>query len=102
MLLTVLYNNDQKRRHAFHPSEFKKVRVGRNSENEVFLKLFTLSRVHMTFDYDETEMNWVARDGDGKVKSTNGTWLLIDAMVEINDSLLFKLGKSIFSLGKCE
>ena len=35
-------------------------------------------------------------DGDGKKLSTNGTWLFVEQFFDIYDSMVFKVGESLF------
>ncbi len=40
--------------------------------------------------------NWVLKDGDGAKLSTNGTWLFVDELFKMYDTMIFKAGQTLF------
>ena len=85
---------------AFPFTEFKSVRVGRNNDNELPLEGFAFSRIHTTFSYDVNKEEWYIQDGNGNKNSTNGTWLLLDWSLKIDDWISFRIGANLLRISK--
>ena len=53
-----------------------------------------LSRQQCTITFEKGQ--WYLRDGDGQKLSTNGTWLFVDELFQIYNSMIFKAGQTLF------
>ena len=79
---------------------YKKVRIGRNKENEVFLDGYAYSRIHTTF-YN-TNNDWYIIDGSHDKCSTNGTWIYLDKEWNIEDDISIRVGVDELKIVKLE
>lgn len=70
----------------------KSITLGRDSENDIpYPQEKGLSRVQVTFSYDEEKKSWYVSDGNGKKESMNGTWQIAVRPVEIYDGMIFEI-----------
>jgi hypothetical protein len=53
----------------------------------------SLSRYHCLISFKD---KWVVQDGDGKVQSTNGTWLFVEEFFEVYHEMIMKVGETTF------
>lgn len=75
------------------------ITVGRNKDCTLhFDKSSSFSRVQFVIQYDENLNKWFVSDGDGKKKSTNGTWLFLNSAFEIKEDLRFRINSSSFKI----
>lgn len=68
--------------------------VGRAGDAGVRIKSNELSRVQCKLEC--IKHKWYLSDGDGAKKSTNGTWLYVEAPFEVYDGIVFKAGSLLF------
>lgn len=92
-----LYESDQLKSQQYvcqNASEFpwheREVSIGRVAGNTVRVKSPALSRVQCKLQY--TDDGWTLLDGDGKKRSTNGTWLYVEDAFEVYDGMVVKAG----------
>ncbi len=79
---------------------YKKVRLGRNKENEVILDGYAFSRIHTTFyNYNE---DWFIIDGYSDKSSTNGTWIYLDNDWNIVDNISLRVGLDDLKIEKID
>lgn len=64
--------------------------IGRGTEASIRLISNSLSRIHCRLE--SIKNKWHIIDGDGKKRSTNGTWLYADDPFPIHDGMVFKAG----------
>ena len=77
-------------------SKQKVVTVGRTDSNSIRLVESGVSKVQCKFEFRET--GWWVLDGDGKKKSTNGTWVYANSPLPLRDKDQFRAGKTVFEL----
>ena len=99
LLLIIAYQKEKTKMRIFSKDNFKLVRIGRGTENEIVLRNNVYSKVHTSFTFDDKVGEWFVQDGiDGKA-STNGTWLYLDdCKWIIEKSIKFCVGSSLMSL----
>jgi hypothetical protein len=78
--------------------------IGSSKKNKLSFNDHTLSKVQCRILYDSKKRVWKIVDGNEGKKSTNGTWLLLSAGVEVvlssEEPNEFLFGKSGFSILK--
>ena len=92
-------NNKNKEKYKY--IEKKSILIGKNKTNDIVLPYIDgISRIQLTFFYDEINENFLIYDGfysyeNNNVKpSTNGIWLLINSKFEIKNNMVFRTGKT--------
>ena len=90
MKLVLATNSEMIITKIFPKDIYKKVRVGRNKDNEVFLDGYAYSRIHTTF-YNNND-SWYIVDGYCDKYSTNGTWIYLDDDWNIEDKVSIRVG----------
>ena len=77
---------------TFSPED-SPIKIGRMNDCDIRFDDNSLSRYHCFMCYNDC---WMLYDGDGKKLSTNGTWLFVEQFFDIYDSMVFKVGESLF------
>ncbi len=73
------------------------ITIGRK-ECDVTIDSKSISKVHITLEFNMNDNCWELIDGTKDFKSRNGTWLWINSRIEINEETLIKLGSNIISI----
>lgn len=76
----------------------KTIFVGRKQGSDIEINDDQFSREQFMLFFEEN--NWFIKDGGNGKGSANGTWLFVKNKYEINDSIVFKVGKSLMNLEK--
>ena len=99
----VFIDVNNKNKEKFKYIEKKSIIIGKSKDNDIVLPYIEgISRIQLTFFYDEINENFFIYDGfysieNNDVKpSTNGIWLLINSKFEIKNNMVFRAGKTYF------
>ena len=99
----VFIDVNNKNKEKFKYIEKKSIIIGKSKNNDIVLPYIEgISRIQLTFFYDEINENFFIYDGfysieNNDVKpSTNGIWLLINSKFEIKNNMVFRAGKTYF------
>ena len=97
----VFIDVNNKNKEKFKYIEKKSIIIGKSKNNDIVLPYIEgISRIQLTFFYDEINENFFIYDGfysieNNDVKpSTNGIWLLINSKFEIKNNMVFRTGKT--------
>ena len=96
LTLEVLFGENEPRKISFDSRDNKIIRIGRlqNKETDVIFSDEDVSRKQSILTYEDN--NWYINDGDGKNKSSNGTWFYPEKFFNIKEGLIIRMGTTSF------
>lgn len=102
-VLTIAFINDDEfnQEFVFSSGEMKSFKMGRGFDCEISVKCSEVSRVQLTFVYENSV--WVVYDGSidlnhKQIPATNGTWIQVNDSIKLTCGLLLKTGQVIMDV----
>lgn len=71
------------------------IHIGRLSTCHVAIDDESMSRIQCTIAYEFPNGGWSLRDGDGRKRSLNGTWVLIQEYTEVYHTMVVKTASAM-------
>jgi len=92
--LRFLFGMYKKKIFTYNPKDHKLVRIGRNKAAEIVYKEDSVSRIQVTFAFENNK--WYIYDGIKDKPSTNGLWALASKKMNLADGMIIKTGNTTF------